>query len=84
VVLGKNRLNTITSQFLDQQNLVGILTAQAVRRVRQHNLDLPFSSEIPHTFKPRPLQRRSSVAVIFEDPLPGHLQIVPLSKLDQR
>jgi len=31
-------------EFLDQQNLVGVLPAEAVRRVREYNLDVPFGS----------------------------------------
>ncbi len=53
----KKRLNTMKSEFLDQKNLVGILATQAIWRVREHNLNLPFSGEISHTLKIWPLQR---------------------------
>jgi hypothetical protein len=80
----EQRLNSVAGQFLNQQNLVSILAAQPVRRVHQHDLNLPFSGKIPHTLKPRSFQRRSTIAIIFEDPLFGNLQIVTLGKLDQR
>src|SRR6266436_4839477 len=46
---------------LAQQNLVRILAAQAVWRIREHNLDLPFGGEVPHTLQARPLQRCSAI-----------------------
>jgi hypothetical protein len=34
----------------------------------EHDLNLPLSGKIPHTLKPRSFQRRSAIAIIFEDP----------------
>src|SRR2546422_1666216 len=58
--------------------------AQAVWRIREHNLDLPFSGKVPHALQARTLQRRSAIAFIFADPLFGYFQIVALGELDQR
>src|SRR4051795_9198906 len=38
--LHKHGLDSMTGKLLDQQNLVSVLAAQSVRRIRQHNLDL--------------------------------------------
>jgi hypothetical protein len=35
-------LDSVASEFFDQQNLVGVLPAETVGCVRQYNLDLPF------------------------------------------
>src|SRR5712692_3879702 len=80
----KQRLDSLAGELLDQQDLVCVLAAQAIRRVREHNLDLPFGGKVPHTLQARALERRSTIAFIFEDPLFGHVQIVGLGKLDQR
>jgi hypothetical protein len=82
--LHEHRLDPVASQFLDEQNLICVLAAQAVWRIREHNLDLPFGGEVAHALQARPLQRRSAIAFIFEDPLSGNLQIVALGELDQR
>src|SRR6266498_15270 len=82
--LHKHRLDSMASEFLDQQNLVRVLAAQAVWRIREHSLDLPFSGKVPHALQAWPLQRRSAIAFIFEDPLSGRLQIVAPGELDQR
>jgi hypothetical protein len=78
----KHRFDSVAGQFLNQQNLVSILAAQPIRRVREHDLNLPLSGKIPHTLKPRSFQRRSAIAIIFEDPFVGYFQIVILCKLD--
>src|SRR5207302_2766903 len=50
--LHEQGLDSVASEFLDQQNLVRILAAQAVWRIREHYLDLPFSGEVPHALQP--------------------------------
>jgi hypothetical protein len=42
-----------------------------------------YRTLIPHTLQAWPLQRRSAVAFIFEDPLFGDFQIVAFGELDQ-
>src|SRR5260370_16728887 len=64
--------------------LVPVFAAETARRIPQHYLDLSFGGKVPHTLEARPLQGRSAIAVIFEDPLFGDLQIVILGELDQR
>src|SRR5207237_6213734 len=78
------RLDSMASEFLDQQILVRVLAAQAVWRICEHNLDLPFRGKVPHALQAWPLQRRSAIALIFEDPLSRHLQIAALGELDER
>src|SRR5437870_6036105 len=82
--LHEHRLDSVVGELLDQQNLVRILAAQAVRGIREQHLDLPFSGEVPHALQAGPLQRGSAIAFIFEDPFFGYLQIVALGELDQR
>src|SRR5205807_2970810 len=82
--LHEHRLDSVASEFLDQQNLIRVLTAQAVWRIREHNLNLPFGGEVPHALQARPLQRRSAIAFIFADPLSWYFQIVTLCEFDQR
>src|SRR5229473_524941 len=80
----KQRLYSVAGELLDQQDLVRVLAAQAIRRVCEHHLDLSFGGEVPHTLQAWALERRSTIAFIFEDPLFGYLQIVGLGELDQR
>jgi hypothetical protein len=50
--LHKHRLDSLTGELFHQQNLVRILPAQSVWRVRQHNLNLPFGGEIRTRSRP--------------------------------
>ena len=59
----------MASEFLDQQNLIRVLAAQAVWRIGEHNLDLPFGGQVPHALQARPLQCRSAIAFVQELPL---------------
>src|SRR6516165_8692688 len=82
--LHEQGFDSVAGELFDQQNLVSILSAQSVGRVRQHNLHLSFGGEIAHAFQTRALQRGSAIAFVFKDPLFGHLQLVVLGELDQR
>src|SRR6202158_6346687 len=82
--LEKPCFDTLTSEFFDQQDLVSILAAQTIGCVDEHGLDLPFGGEVAHALKTRPLQRRSTIAVVFENPRRRHFQIERLRQLDQR
>jgi hypothetical protein len=74
----------MVSELLDQQDLVRILSAQAIRCIDQHHLDVALCSQIAHPFETRPLERRAAKTFVFEHPLLRHLQIVAFCKLDQR
>src|SRR5215831_3655375 len=76
--LHEHCLDSVAGELLDQQDLVRVLAAQAVRGIREHYLDVPFSGEVSHALQAWPLQRGSTVAFIFEHPLFGYLQIVAL------
>ncbi len=47
----KARLDSLSGELLDQQNLVGIFATQSIRRVDEYDLDLPFGSEVSYVFK---------------------------------
>src|SRR4029077_8394577 len=51
--LYEQRFHSVAGKLFEQQNLVSVLSAQSVRRVRQHNLDLSFGGQIAHTFQAR-------------------------------
>src|SRR5215469_1768857 len=82
--LHEQGFDSLAGELFDQQNLVSILSAQSIGRVREHNLDLSFGGEIAHAFQTWALQCGSAIAFIFEDPLFGYLQLVVLGELDQR
>src|ERR1039458_2182692 len=46
--------------------------------------ELSFGGKVPYMLKARSLQRRSAIAVIFEDPLFWDLQILILGELEKR
>src|SRR5260370_7166516 len=86
--LARMRLRIVVRRTMNRPKLFFPLTcvkpAQAVRRIGEHNLDLPFGGKIAHALQARTLQDRSAIAFIFEDPLFGYFQIVALGELDQR
>src|SRR5439155_17720009 len=69
----KDRLHTMTGEFLDQQNLISVLTTQAIRRVNQHHLNLTFGRQIPQTFQAWSRQHRSAVTLSSKIHSPGTL-----------
>src|SRR5450631_2701609 len=82
--IDEERLNALPREFLHQQDLVGVLATQPVRRVDEHRLDLPLGGKIAYTFKTWPLKCRSAVAFVFEHPFLRHLEFAAPRKLDQR
>ncbi len=79
----KARFDTLSRELFHQQDLVGILAAQAIGRVDEHGLNLPFGRQVAHALKPRPLKRRPTIAVVFENPGRRHFEIERLRQLDQ-
>ena len=77
-------LDPVTSELFDQQDLVGVLPTQPVRTVHEHHLDVAGGCQVAHLFQSRPFERRPAIAFVFEDPLPGHLQIERRGPFDQR
>ena len=77
-------LDPVTSELFDQQDLVGVLPTQPIRTVHEHQLDVAGGCQVAHLFQSRPFESRPAIAVVFEDPLLGHLQIQRRGPIDQR
>ena len=77
-------LDTVTSELFGQQDLVGVLPTQPVRTMDEHHLDVAGGGQVAYLFQSRPFQSRPAIALVFEDPLLGHLQIERRGPLDQR
>lgn len=52
--LQENQFNSTARQFLSQQDLIGVLTAQSIRRVDEQGSNLACRSQVPHRFQSRP------------------------------
>src|SRR5713226_4215337 len=79
----KARLDTVTGEFFDQQDLIGVLTTQSIGAVNEDGLNLPFGCQIAHALKAGPLERGAAIALIFEDPGLGHFDVERPRQLDQ-
>ena len=77
------RLDPVTSELFDQQHLVGVFAAQPIRAVNQHDLDVAAGRQVTDPLQSRSFERRSAIPVVFEDPVPGHLEIERRRPLDQ-
>ena len=77
-------LDPVTSELFDQQHLVGVLPAQPVRTVDEHDLDIARDRQVAHPFQSRPFERRPAIAVVLEDPVPRHFEVERRRPLDQR
>ena len=60
-------LDAVTAEFLDQQHLVGVLAAQPIRTVNEHDCDVAGGRQVTDPFQSRPFERRSAIPVVFED-----------------
>ena len=54
-------LDSVTSEFLDQQHLVGVLPAQPIRTVNEHDLDVARGRQVAYPFQSRPFERRPAI-----------------------
>ena len=82
--LEKNQFDTLTVELLRQQNLIRVLPAETIRRVRQHRLDVSLRRQIPQRLQPRPHQTRSTISLILKHPLGGNCVPLRLGMLNQR
>ena len=81
----RKRVSTpLTSELFDQQDLVGVLPTQPVRTMDEHHLDVAGGRQVAYLFQSGPFESRPAIALVFEDPLLGHLQIERRGPLDQR
>ena len=80
----EERFDSVPGEFLAQQNLIGVLATQSVRRVDENHLDLPLGREVSYPLETWSLECRATIAFVFEHPLPGYFQLVGLRELDQR
>ncbi len=63
-MIEKHHFHPRVTQFLPQQDLVGILAGQSVRRVDLEPLDQPQGRHVPQPLQGRPRQGRPTVAVV--------------------
>lgn len=82
--LQKPRFHAVTGELFDQQDLIGVLATQAIGRVHEHGLDLPFGRQVAHPLQAWPLERGPAIPVVLENPGPRHLEIEGLRQLGQR
>ena len=80
----QTEIDPVTSELFDQQSLVGVLPAQPIRTVDEHDLDVARGRHIAHPFQSQPFERRPAIAVVREDPVPRHFEIECHRPLDQR
>lgn len=71
--LDKNGLHTVARELFHQQDLIGVLAAQTVRRIDQHRLQLTFRRQVAYTLESGALEARAAKPFVFEDPLPRHV-----------
>src|SRR3954470_20557004 len=82
--LDEQNLDAGAGELLDQQHLMDVFPAQAIRRMDQDRLDRPLGRQIADPFQPGADQLGAAEAVILDDPLGRHAVVVAPGKLDQR
>src|SRR5437667_251699 len=50
--LEKNQFDTLTVELLRQQNLIGVLSAETIRRMHPHRLDVSLRRQIRNASSP--------------------------------
>ena len=81
--LQEYQLDSIACELFRQQDLIGIFTAQAVRRVDQHGCDLACSGQVSHGLQARAQQRSSTIAFVLKLPVGRNKVAVSLGVVDQ-
>src|SRR3990170_8191403 len=82
--LDKANLDSMSGEFLHQQNLIGILAAEPVGGVNQNRFNRSFGSQIPQPLQRRPHENRSAVTFVLKDPLRRDRVPMGLSVFQQR
>src|SRR5438309_4227817 len=77
-------LDAVTSELLDQQDLIRIFATQAIRTVDENGLNLSFRRQIAHALQTWSFERGPAIALVFEDPRLRHLEIERPRQLGQR
>src|SRR5258708_7872268 len=80
----KQGLDAGPGEFLDQENLVRVSSAQPVGRIDEDGLDQPLGSKIAHPLKAGTNQVRPTIAVVLEDPFLWHFELLRAGERDQR
>ncbi|OIP90862.1 MAG: hypothetical protein AUK55_12185 [Syntrophobacteraceae bacterium CG2_30_61_12] len=79
----KHDIHTMAGQLFKQQNLVGILAAQPIRRKNQHSLELSFGGKVPQSFQSRANKHGAAVSLIKKNPFIEDRVAFTLSTLPQ-
>ena len=82
--LDEDGFDPVASKFLDQQDLVGVLPAQAIGCIDQHGVELPFRCQIADALKPWAHQAGAAIALVFEDPILRHAVAAVPCEVDHR
>jgi hypothetical protein len=82
--LDENHLDPVASELLNEQNLVGVFAAEAVRRVHEDCLNLSLGGQIAQPFQTRAHEAGAAEAFILEDPFTRNVVAVVAGKFDQR
>ena len=81
--LQEHGFDALAGQLLDDQNLIGIATAQTVRGMDQDGLNAPLRGEVPDPLQPRAFENGTGKAVILNDHVGRHAVAVALGVGDQ-
>src|SRR5262245_690312 len=56
----KVRLDAMTGELFDEQDLIRVLATQPIRAIDEDGLDLSFRGQVAHALQPGPFQRRAA------------------------
>jgi hypothetical protein len=80
----KQGLDAGAGELLDQENLVRVSSAQPVGRIDENGLDQSLGSKIAHPLEAGTDQARPTIAVVLEDPLLRHFELLFAGERNQR
>jgi hypothetical protein len=81
--LDENGLDPVAAELFDQENLIGIFSAQPIRRVDQDRLNVALGREIAQSLQARPQQAGAAEPRVFDHPFIGHAESLFARELDQ-
>src|ERR1700730_6960368 len=80
----KQGLDAGAGELLDQENLVRVASAQPVGCIDESGLDQSLGSKIAHPLEAGTDQARPTMAVVLEDPLLRHFELLFAGERNQR
>src|SRR5215467_5119785 len=73
----------VSSELLEQKDLICVFATQSIRRIHKHRINLPFGRQVAYFLQTRSNERCTAVTLILDYPFVWNSEAVLLSKFSE-